>query len=99
MGVRENGSSVNREIDLHEAEDGGSDIYRAHVLTDSTAHTGPFGSMVLTEIQNCIFSAGFFQNDRYRAQESGRVPKDGDHLFRPAWAWLGCGPSLPHRNW
>lgn len=35
MGVRENGSGNNRRIDLCEAEDGGSDVARAHVNVDA----------------------------------------------------------------
>lgn len=37
MGVRANGSALNRYRRPHEGESGGSDFYRAHVLSDGTA--------------------------------------------------------------
>lgn len=37
IGVRENGSSLGRLLDTHEAEDGGSDLGRMHVQADTTA--------------------------------------------------------------
>jgi probable HAF family extracellular repeat protein len=37
MGVRENGSSRSRVLQLHEAEDGGEDLARMHVQTEATA--------------------------------------------------------------
>lgn len=37
MGVRENGTSLDRLLTLHEAEDGGEDLGRMHVQTDASA--------------------------------------------------------------
>ena len=37
MGVRANGSSLDRDIQIREAEDGGADLARMHVATDATA--------------------------------------------------------------
>ena len=37
MGVRENGSTFERKIELHESESGGADVFTMHVKADENS--------------------------------------------------------------